>query len=813
MFTDLYILPDRTRLRQIAVLLTVGVYCFISPHFLWAEYPILDQYSFSNRNLSAGIELGAGPQELGLAEPFIRFTKDDQYVDFELGCHPEKQNYFTVKVWGSSGSGGYGPGSTLLLRDPEKGDTPFEQISRQDGPEDPRKHPRKGEILRQYEAKAFPSRFYYATYPIPLKMTRANSKVQLRLLYKGPAPGPDVYRAYAHLDPFFEPSADEVQGKPFKLGPPRQGKKVSAKERFEHWKDQANFGFRRSREFQLFGQKWEAAKEVVPSWARGAFLGRGSGSFKPDGPYAEDHEVLRDETKRWGGHFIRQADSGMNSFRFIEVFAHAYCENWSDFYQDKEMLERIAAAFDFYSRAQGSSGGFTGPPLPGKDVNWPTWLGGPHRSDFSPGLEGSQRFFWDGFGIVLPELDKGGFLEVRIDDDLDPNTPEVSRREAYTRMARRSFKLYSKQVLGRSIANQMIHNYRALYSVYNVLKILDPKMAKQEEDRMKELAEVAVGIRRNPTWQNYSYSPAGMPLEDGYDANYGNGGMQLIELAELTRYAEIGRKAQKTFDAYAHFMYLSNDSEGYRTLRNEEWISARVMKGFPGVERYFLSRYAAKELKIPAAIRYYELQEEQGRANDNLEKLDVRSVGGMWDRIMKAVSNANDAQADGESKLPSTPYRLPDEREEDSAFVDEYLGLVAFRHGGTRVFASLNWESRFGRDWAKGTANHVVRLEYATPAINRLVTAICVESPGGALGLNTMRYGPYFVVINGSEEKRFRYEIPEDMRGKAATDLLTGKYAPWESFGIIPPLSSRVFVLSNPGKGADGGAVEAPMTK
>ena len=39
----------------------------------------------------------------------------------------------------------------------------------------------------------------------------------------------------------------------------------------------------------------------------------------------------------------------------------------------------------------------------------------------------------------------------------------------------------------------MIHNFRALYSVYNVLKILDPKMAKQEEDRMKEMAEDSRG--------------------------------------------------------------------------------------------------------------------------------------------------------------------------------------------------------------------------------------------------------------------------------------------------------------------------------
>jgi hypothetical protein len=50
-------------------------------------------------------------------------------------------------------------------------------------------------------------------------------------------------------------------------------------------------------------------------------------------------------------------------------------------------------------------------PLSGTDVNWPTWLGGPVRSDFSPGLEVGQRFFWTGFSRVLPDLDKGGFLE------------------------------------------------------------------------------------------------------------------------------------------------------------------------------------------------------------------------------------------------------------------------------------------------------------------------------------------------------------------------------------------------------------------
>jgi hypothetical protein len=398
--------------------------------------------------------------------------------------------------------------------------------------------------------------------------------------------------------------------------------------------------------------------------------------------------------------------------------------------------------------------------------------------------------------MALPDLDQGGFLEAFIDDDLDPSTPEVSRREAYTRMARRSFDLYSKRVAQCSIANQMIHNLLALNSVYQVIKIIDPRRAKQDAKQMEEMAEIAVGIRRNPVWDTYSYSPDGMPLEDGYDANYGKGGLQLVEVAELTCYPQIERKARTAFESYAHFVYLSNDSEGYRTLRNVEWISARIMRGFPGLERYFLSKYAAKELRIPAAIRYFELQEEHGRAHDNLESLNFRSVGGLWDRVMLAVAMANDAQDDGASSLPSTDYRLPDEREDDSAFVDEYLGLVALRHGDARLFASLNWESRFGRDWAKGTANHVVRLEYTTPTISRLVTAICVDTQGGALGLNTLRYGPYFVVINGSEKKRFQYEIPEDMQGKAATDLLTEEQAELGSSGVIPPFSSRVFVLS-----------------
>jgi len=780
-----------------AALLALG----IMPDFAVAETSILNLSNFNDLHPKDGIQVGKGPEELGLTAPFVRFTGDDQHLEFELACDPEKQNYFTVKVWGNSGSDGHRPGSSLLLHDPEKGEAPFKAIARQDGALKPNHHPRRGEIVRQTEANAFPGRFYYATHPIPIEMTRKRSAVSLRLLHKGQAPGLEVYRVYSHLDPYFEPPAEEVQGKPFELGPRRDGNQVALQERLDHWRKQANTGFRKARDFQLFGERWEAAKaKGAPEWAKGVILGRGRGSFTPAGPYGEDDEVLREDTKRWGSHYIRQADSQMLALRYVEVYAHAYLTEWSDYYQDQEMLERIVAAFDFYSRAQGNSGGFMGPPLPGKDVNWPTWLGGPKRSNFSPGLEVGQRYFWDGLRMVLPDLDKGGFLEKAIDDDLDPRTPMASRREAYTRMARRSFELYSKQVAQCSIANQMIHNFLALNSAFQALELIDPAGSKEDAARMEEMAEIAVGIRRNPIWRNYSYSPDGMPLEDGYDANYGKGSLQLAEVAELTRYPQIEQKARIGMESYAHFVYLSNDPEGYRTLRNTEWISARIMQGFPGLERYFLSKYAAKELRIPAAIRYFELQEEHGRDFDKLESLDFRSQGGLWERVMFAVSKANDARDDAATDMPPTGYRLPDEREEDSAFVDEYLGLVAVRHGDARMVASLNWESRLGKDWAKGTANQVVRLEYTTPTMNRLVTAPCVETKGGALGLNTLHYGPYFIVINGSEEQSFHYEIPEEMRGKTATDLLTGEQAELPPAGIISPSSSRIFALSKVNK-------------
>ena len=774
-------------------------------------------------HIADNVEHGRGPAELAADEPFVRFTSNEGFVDFQLDCHPEKKNYLTVKIWGGSGSGG-DPGSTLLLHHPDEGDAPFDRDFFPFG-YNPRHHPRRGEIYRQNTGNPLPGRFIYATYPIPLQMTRGNQTVRLRLVYEGPEPGPDVYRAYTHLEPFFEPPADEIQGNPFELGSARESVEggASATERYAHWKAEANRGVRRAFDFQLYGDEWQGRIDegTVPEWTWGAFLGRG-GTF-PGGPYAE----LEDEVERWGGWMIRQGDSSMMAAQYLEVFAYAYEGDWSDFQGDKEILERIAAAMDFYARAQSNSGGWQGPGMPGYDVNWGTWLGGPNRSDHSPPLEGGQRHFYNAFRIVYQDLEDAGLLDVHIDNDLNPDTPKLSRREAYAEMAERSSRLYEQNVeRNRTIANQVIHNYIPLYYIWSSIRQFQPDKALSEE-RMIELAEIAGGIRRQPSSGGYMYSPRGMPLEGGYDGNYGGGGMHLVDLAELTRFPTIEEKVSRVFEAYAHFVYFDNDSTGHRILRNPEWISWRVMRGFPGREirsypygdRYFVNRYAAEELNIPAARRYLELYQEHHpgqepglRIHDRittledyraLNGLDLRTPPGLWSRIINAIEWTEMAMRDMEGATSGAPdwrptdYRLPDEMEEDSAFVDEHNGLVALRHGNTRLIASLDWRSRtYPRNWLDGPTSGIVRLKHSTPTIQRLVTAKSMDSKGGPMDLRTMRYGPYFVVMNGSKETSFEYQVPEDMQGERATDLLTGEEETLNSRAVLPPFSSRVFVIS-----------------
>jgi hypothetical protein len=69
------------------------------------------------------------------------------------------------------------------------------------------------------------------------------------LIYKGSEDGPAIYQAYTHLGGYFVPSENELQGKPFELGPPRPEKEL-----YDHWKSEANEAVTVAMHHQIFGE-------------------------------------------------------------------------------------------------------------------------------------------------------------------------------------------------------------------------------------------------------------------------------------------------------------------------------------------------------------------------------------------------------------------------------------------------------------------------------------------------------------------------------------------------------------------------------
>ena len=758
--------PWRYALKRsiFVIALLSGLFCSFAAQAggSWAHDAGLIDQTPNILKLGSDVEKGRGPDSLDAEKPFIRFAGKGARARFKLNCHPEKQNYLTVKVWGGSGSSG----SKLTLND-------------------------AGLLLHQRTASPFPGRFYYATQSIPRQRTEGKSKVTVTLQAKGGQPGPDVYNVYTHTGAFFRPPAGELQGEPFKLGPPRPSdesdKEVPAEEVFESWKNLANKLIDDVRKYQMYGNG--------PDWVHGAINAWGG---SPSGAYKK----LDSEIERWGGYLMRGTLGNMGALRYLLAFAKAYKTEWCDYYQDEEMLKRIVAAMDFYCRAQGKNGGFLGPPIPGKsNVNWPTWLGGPERSSGHHGLEVGQRYLYLSFYMLLPEIQDTGVLDKPFDHDLNPDTEKIPRRRAYAEMARRSFSKMVRNVKNRNVANQCMHNFDTLYQTYEVIKVMDPEMAKQEKDRIIRLARIASGVVRQPGADHYIISPAGLGNECRYDAGSGYGAANPGQLAGIAQKTDLGfvkERVHKLFRGYSHFLYLTNDNDGYRQLNNVGWISSRARKGIPGGSKVYLANgYAAKELEVPAAIRAFELRKEHNpsrkRSLADWEWGDEINRITLCKYVNRAINRAErhrEEMKKGQPEaLPSTDYRLATEREEDSAYADWHLQAVTLRHGDATLFLEC---------WT----GHKVRLRYRTPAFERLAHVPYFENSGpkrrgkysrGRM-LNTIRYGPYFIVLNGSEEKSFEYEVAEDFKGKKATELQSGRTGILGRNPEIPPMSSYVFV-------------------
>lgn len=173
----------------------------------------------------------------GLGDPARRLLPaadggwDGGRVAFKLRVDPEKQNYATIRLWGSDATEDQ---LTLFCDGKQVGYRHLGDIDLLDigGGEAP-----------------FPGRFVYNTTPLPLAMTRGKTNLDFEIRSSGPTwgyastfakfqkpmttPTRGIYKLYIHTDEFFAPPSDEKQGDASKAPPVRTAPGLEVMERLK----------------------------------------------------------------------------------------------------------------------------------------------------------------------------------------------------------------------------------------------------------------------------------------------------------------------------------------------------------------------------------------------------------------------------------------------------------------------------------------------------------------------------------------------------------------------------------------------------
>lgn len=194
------------------------LFTLLAPVSLFAQH--LDRLTFGDSASESAHALTAAHSETftgGLGEPARRLLPrtpaswEGGTLAFTLKVDPEKQTYFTVRLFGSETD----PNMTLLFIDGMQvgyrhlGDVEYLTFGNGDTP--------------------FPGRFYTITLPLPLARTRGKTEAALEIRAYGPiwgygdtfekyqklmtAPTSGFYAAYTHTTPRFEPAPGEPEGR------------------------------------------------------------------------------------------------------------------------------------------------------------------------------------------------------------------------------------------------------------------------------------------------------------------------------------------------------------------------------------------------------------------------------------------------------------------------------------------------------------------------------------------------------------------------------------------------------------------------
>lgn len=730
----------------------------------------------------------------GLGEPARKLlplnpvSYDGGSISFTLKVDPTRQNYFTVKLWGS-----------------DKGSTNGRLILYLDDLQVGYRHEGDYDVLNQCDDEAiFQGRFLYQTIPLPLQRTQGKTEVHLKIAGLGPMwayganfnqmqknltqPTRGIYRAYTHTDTRFEPDPSEKQG-----------------------------------------------RAVTPA-------------VRPGGPGEELLDQMKSTVNDRLTQILKAKSISSGSAQDDALLlAEAYNTPWTVAYHNDRAITALVRAGDAYAlHAVDDPGNWVGagpfgeaiarigqnPQLEqalDESVEAPAQLPQAHgnrteSAKTSPPatsmVKMTRRVAW---ARVLRASVEGHRLH---------------GRRFYTNQS--MIVDYNLYAANRGLLildpSQALPEAEALRYIYEAIGLL-PWSGN----------DLAGGGHENPYGTNYfEVTHKGLTRELGYVGTYGETILKFCRnMADLTGDEKIRQQLIKLETTRMNFRYPSLDPDGYRTMKLASEIDARTAH-FPAPN----SAYTGPDIRemwwmeIPAFTKD---PVATGAAQQCLadNQYFYRLAQRAGDKDTVGMMRNIDEYATVKS-LPKSAFRLPmTDGQPDFVFSDEQDAVLALKHGSQRLFMNFYFRQEFG-------VSGVVRILDLTPTVMRIATVksqfevvpsgkqytrpdiIDFERIGGfpppgqkihqalqgevlpiakrpddatqpAYGtwgpfvgkaaFYSLRYGDYLIGINTTETNTYTLPIPPGYN--QAPDLVSGKTVDLTKDIKVGPLTTVVLYLKN----------------
>lgn len=743
-------------------MLKYGVWIWLALSVAAWGQEVLDRINFGDASAEAAHGTQSVNAEIttgGLGQ-LCRRISGEGFITFTLACDPAAPTYLTVKLWGSDTVSGT---QYLYLYDLANRIGSYQD----DWPE----------VAAWGSQPPFPGRFVYSTYLLPASLTQGKQQVTLKLA--GAALG--IYSVSTHLDAFFD-AAGEVKGSDPGPGPVRP---AGARSAYDQLVYQANLGIAELLTWQKYGPSWNASVAAgnAPAVITGAITFNGGG-FNSSWTVQQWKEDM----------YARFTSANSVCLQALEAYAIAYRRPWSNYCQNPEMVDRIVKGLDFLRIAQGANGAWGNP--------WGRkWVGGPNRVNGAQCLEGfGIHALADAFLLVHEDISLS-VMNALVDEDDNPSTAMVTRKTSYINL----FKgIISHMLNDRGHApNQDRAQVHAMYKANKCLEILSPADAWPQSTALQWVYE-AMGALPCPIYDGWWESEKGLALEvhgtinGGYCGNYGTAALGFAHVyGRMTGggNAMVNALINREVDAFANFVFVQNDDEGFRGLANESVISWRPNR-YPGNQ--FPSggvinglAYAAVQLGNANATRIL----QHWLANRRLYTIDcsASAVTAHYEDNTLAAIHLVDVIEQVEA-LPATSARLPMESAQTFAWADEQAAGVALQHNGGRLYMTLNWRHDYcsgcGRTEATAAANNIARIHYTTADEDRIAN-VAMQTPYGMFKLYTCAFGDYYVAVNVSATQPFTLDVA-GFETEYAADLVSGRRIDLRLPVVLPPRSTMV---------------------